>query len=55
MGSEFTIRKRDGLRLDHDRKRNGVRVHQEKERCRQRLPEGRAMGLKITITKEAMG
>ena len=33
MGCEFTIRKRDGARADHDRERDGLRVdHQKKER-----------------------
>ena len=44
MGSDFTIRKSDGVRLPHDRKGNGVRVHYEKERWGESLPSERAMG-----------
>ena len=32
MGRKFTIRKSDGVRVDHEKKSNGVRVHHEKER-----------------------
>ena len=31
-GLEFTMRKRDGVRLKFERKSDGVRVHHEKER-----------------------
>ena len=37
MGLEFTIRKSDGVTLQHDRKSNGVRFNHEKERCRESL------------------
>ena len=32
MGGEFTIRKRNGVRVHHEKKSEGVRVHHEKER-----------------------
>ena len=32
MGCELTIRKCDGVRVDHEKKSDGVRVHHEKER-----------------------
>ena len=32
MGEEFTIRKSDGVRVDHEKKSDGLRVHREKER-----------------------
>ena len=31
MGREFTIRRSDGVRVDHEKKSNGVRVHHEKK------------------------
>ena len=31
MGSEFTIRKSDGVRVDHEKKNDGVRVYHEKK------------------------
>ena len=31
MGCEFTIRKSDGVRVDHEKKSDGVRVHIEKD------------------------
>ena len=33
MGSEITIRKSDGIRVDHKKKSDGVRVYHEKEEC----------------------
>ena len=32
MGSEFTMRKSDGVRVHHEKKSDGVRVHHEKKR-----------------------
>ena len=32
MGLEFTKRKSDGVRVDHEKKSDGVRVHHKKER-----------------------
>ena len=32
MGWEFTIRKSNGVRFQHEKKRDRVRVHHEKER-----------------------
>ena len=37
-GLEFTMRKSDGVRLQHERKSDGVRVHHEKERWVESLP-----------------
>ena len=31
MGREFTIRRSDGVRVDHEKKSDGVRVHHEKK------------------------
>ena len=31
IGLEFIIRKRDGVRVDHEKKRTGVRVDHEKK------------------------
>ena len=31
MGCEFTIRKSDGVRVDHEKKSDGVRVDHEKK------------------------
>ena len=31
MGWEFTMKKSDGVRVDHEKKSDGVRVHHEKE------------------------
>ena len=31
MGLEITIRKRDGVTVDHEKKRNGVRVNHERK------------------------
>ena len=31
MGCEFTMRKSDGVRVDHEKKRNGLRVDHEKK------------------------
>ena len=31
MGREFTIRRSDGVRFDHEKKSDGVRVHHEKK------------------------
>ena len=31
MGWEFTMKKSDGVRVDHEEKSDGVRVHHEKE------------------------
>ena len=37
MGSEFTIKMRDEVRVDHKKKTNGVRVDQEKKRDKVRV------------------
>ena len=44
MGLEFTIRKSDGERVDHEKKSDGVSVHQKKERWGESSPKERAMG-----------
>jgi len=31
MGGEFTMRKSDRVRIDHEKQGDGVRVHHEKE------------------------
>ena len=31
MGEDFTMRKSDGVRVNHEKKSDGVRVHHEKE------------------------
>ena len=31
MGGEFTIRKSNGVRVEHEKKSDGVRVHHEKK------------------------
>ena len=38
MGLEFTIRRSDGVRVQHERKRDWVRVHHEKERWGESSP-----------------
>ena len=38
MGSDFTMRKSDELRVDHEKKSDGVRVHHEKERWGESCP-----------------
>ena len=38
MGSEFTTKKSDGVRVHHERKSDGVRNHHQKKRCGERLP-----------------
>ena len=37
MGEEFTMRKSDGVRVDHEKKSDGVRIHHEKKSNRVRL------------------
>ena len=37
MGWEFTMRKSDGVRVDHEKKSDGVRIHHEKKSDRVRL------------------
>ena len=32
MGGDFTVRKSNGVRVDHEKKSDGVRVHREKDR-----------------------
>ena len=44
MGCEFTIRKSDGQRVDHEKKSDGVRVHHKKE----------SWGQEFTMRKRAM-
>ena len=36
MGSEFTIREGDGVRVNHERLSDGVRVHYKKEQWGER-------------------
>ena len=38
MGSEFTIRESDGVRVHHERKSDGVRNHHKKERWGESSP-----------------
>ena len=38
MGWEFTIKKSDEVRVDHEKKRDRVRVHNEEERWGMSLP-----------------
>ena len=44
MGWEFTIKKSDEVRVDHEKKTDGVRVDHEKVRWRESSPLERAMG-----------
>ena len=44
MGSDFTIRKSDWVKVHHEKKSEGVRVHHEKERWGESSPSERAMG-----------
>ena len=37
MGLEFTRKKSDEVRIDHEKKTDGVRVHHEKKRDRVRV------------------
>ena len=38
MGWEFTMRKSDGVRVDHEKKSDGVRLQNQKERWGESLP-----------------
>ena len=44
MGWEFTIKKSDEVRVDHEKKTNGVRVDHEKVIWGESSPLERAMG-----------
>ena len=66
MGWEFTIKKRNEVRVDHEKKTNGVRgdhekkrdrvrVHHEKVRWGKSSRRGRTMGYEFTIRERAMG
>ena len=44
MGWEFTIKKSDEVRVDHEKKTDGVRVDHEKVRWGESSPLERAMG-----------
>ena len=61
-----TIRKSDGVRVDHEkkgdgvkvhheRKSDGVRVHYQKERLGESSPKEKAMACEFTMRKGAMG
>ena len=45
MGCEFTIRKRDGVRADHEQKKDGLRVHHERK----------SVGMRVHYEKERWG
>ena len=66
MGWEFTIKKNEEVRVDHEKKTNGIREDHEKKRDRVRghhekvgwgesSQRGRAMGYEFTIRERAMG
>ena len=44
MGWEFTIKKSDEVRVDHEKKTDGVRIDHEKGRWGESSPLERAMG-----------
>ena len=44
MGWEFTIKKSDEVRVDHEKKTDGVRVDHEKVRWGESSPLERTMG-----------
>ena len=44
MGREFTIRKSDGVRVNHEKKSDGVRVDHERDRWGESSTLERAMG-----------
>ena len=44
MGWEFKIKKRDEVRVDHEKKTDGVRVDHEKVQWGESSPLERAMG-----------
>ena len=44
MGSEFTMRKSDGVRVAHEKKSDGVRLQHEKEQWVESSRLERAMG-----------
>ena len=44
MGWEFTIKKSDEVRVDHEKKSNGVRLHHQREQWGESSPSERAIG-----------
>ena len=55
MGWEFTIKKSDKVRVDHEKKADGVRIDHEKKRDRVRVHHEKVNGVRVHDEKERWG
>ena len=55
MGWEFTIKKSDEVRVDHEKKTDGVRIVHKKNRDRVRVQHEKVNGVRVHDEKERWG